>query len=174
MTDQPPIPPDTKDWTWVITQGCPQCGWQPPEPTQVADRTLASIPRWVTALSRADVTTRPEPATWSTLEYGCHVRDVCGVFGGRLALMLQQDNPLFADWNQDEAALVGRYHERNPRVVAAEYAEAAQRTAALFAAVTDEQWQRPGTRSNGSEFTVATLAVYFLHDLEHHLYDVAG
>ena len=47
-------------------------------------------------------------------------------------------------------------------------------TAGLFAAVGPDQWQRPGTRSNGSQFTVATLAVYFLHDLEHHLHDVGG
>jgi len=29
-------------------------------------------------------------------------------------------------------------------------------------------------RSNGSQFTVETLAVYFLHDVEHHLYDVGA
>jgi len=174
MAGQQQIPPDTKDWTWVIAQGCPECGWRPPEPTEVFGRTLTTIPRWVTALSRADVAVRSDPAKWSTLEYACHVRDVCIVFGGRLELMLHQDNPLFADWNQDAAAAAGRYHEQNPQVVAAEYAEAAQHTAALFSAVADDQWQRSGTRSNGSAFTVATLAVYFLHDLEHHLYDVGG
>ena len=88
--------------------------------------------------------------------------------------MLQQDDPAFADWNQDAAAAAGRYHEQNPQVVAAEYSEAAHHTAELFAGVADDQWQRPGTRSNGSAFTVATLAVYFLHDLEHHLFDVGG
>ena len=29
-------------------------------------------------------------------------------------------------------------------------------------------------RSNGSVFTVGTLAVYFLHDVEHHLHDLAA
>ncbi len=32
----------------------------------------------------------------------------------------------------------------------------------------------PGRRSNGSVFTVETLAKYFLHDLEHHVRDVSG
>ena len=75
-TGQPDIAPDTKDWTWVIAQGCPECGWHPPEPNEVAGRTVTSIPRGVTALSRADVTVRSDPAKWSTLEYACHVRDV--------------------------------------------------------------------------------------------------
>jgi hypothetical protein len=29
-------------------------------------------------------------------------------------------------------------------------------------------------RSNGSVFTVATFAAYLRHDVEHHLWDVAG
>ena len=35
------------------------------------------------------------------------------------------------------------------------------------------QWDRPGRRSNGSVFTVDTLARYHLHDVEHHLHDVS-
>ena len=168
------IEPDTKDWTWVIAQGCPECGWRPPEPTAVAGRVEASIARWVAVLSRPDAAVRSDPSKWAALEYGCHVRDVCVVFGSRLEQMLLNDNPSFANWDQDEAARADGYHEQDPSVVAAEYTEAAQHTASLFAAVTEDQWPRPGTRSNGSEFTVATLAVYFLHDLEHHLHDVNG
>mgnify|MGYP006199982917 CR=1 FL=1 len=39
--------------------------------------------------------------------------------------------------------------------------------------VTQEQWQRPSRRSNGSPFTVETFATYFMHDLHHHLHDVS-
>ena len=40
--------------------------------------------------------------------------------------------------------------------------------------LTDDQWDRTGRRSNGSVFTVRTLAAYFLHDVEHHLHDVGA
>jgi hypothetical protein len=40
--------------------------------------------------------------------------------------------------------------------------------------VSGDAWERRGIRSNGSQFTVATLAVYFLHDVEHHLHDVGA
>ena len=42
-----------------------------------------------------------------------------------------------------------------------------------YAAVNGAQWDRPGRRSNGSVFTVATLGRYHLHDVVHHLHDVA-
>ena len=35
-------------------------------------------------------------------------------------------------------------------------------------------WDRPGSRSNGSVFTVETLLQYILHDVVHHLWDVTG
>jgi hypothetical protein len=40
--------------------------------------------------------------------------------------------------------------------------------------VTEDQWQRPGRRSDGARFTVETFARYFIHDPVHHLYDVTG
>jgi hypothetical protein len=43
-----------------------------------------------------------------------------------------------------------------------------------FARVVEDDWQRTGTRSNGSAFTVLTFSQYFLHDVVHHLHDVDG
>jgi hypothetical protein len=58
--------------------------------------------------------------------------------------------------------------------VAAELDAAAARLADRFDAVSGPQWERPGRRDNGSAFTVATLARYFLHDVLHHLWDITG
>ncbi|MFT4218687.1 MAG: DinB family protein [Micropruina sp.] len=175
MTAEPlALPEDTKDWTWVIAQGCPECGWAPPPSTEIALRVRATVPRWHAVLRRPDVAARTRPERWSALEYGCHARDVCRVFDGRLTQLLTEDEPTFADWDQDAAARDGHYFAEDPATVSDAYAEAAGRIAAGFDAVRDDQWQRRGTRSNGSEFTVATLGAYFLHDLEHHLADVAG
>ena len=35
-----------------------------------------------------------------------------------------------------------------------------------------DEWQRPGRRSDGAEFTIDSLARYLLHDVVHHLHDV--
>src|SRR3712207_2854126 len=112
----PAVPvPDTKDWTHVITEGCPACGFRPPsDPTRTGERLCASLSRWHQALRRPDAAARPEPAVWSPVEYAAHVRDVCTVFRGRLGRMLAEDDPEFENWDQDETALAERYWEQRP------------------------------------------------------------
>ena len=46
-----------------------------------------------------------KPSVWSTLEYGCHIRDVHRIFNDRVRLMLDEDEPLFPNWDQDETAI---------------------------------------------------------------------
>ena len=168
------IVPDTKDWTWVLREPCPACGFDA-RAVPLADvpgRIRAGIPVWRTVLAGPDAATRPDESTWSPLEYACHVRDVCHLFDERLLLMLEQDDPEFANWDQDETAVAERYDLQDPATVAGELATEAEVIAARFARVRDDQWQRTGRRSNGSTFTVATFAHYLLHDLVHHEHDV--
>lgn len=175
MDDEAPqVPPETKDWTFVIADGCEECGFQPQSPRTTGERLRATIPQWQERLEENDATQRPASTVWSPVEYACHVRDVCRIFRGRLALMLGEDDPVFANWDQDAAAVEGDYFHQDPATVAGEYAREAEATAEAFDAVAGEQWQRPGRRSNGSTFTVETFAVYFLHDIEHHVHDVAA
>jgi len=111
---------------------------------------------------------------WSDLEYACHVRDVFRLFDVRLHLMLDEDDPTFANWDQDETAITDRYGEQDPATVAAELSSAAGRLADSFAAVPAEEHRRTGTRSDGARFTVDSLGRYLLHDPVHHLHDVGA
>ncbi len=166
-------PPDDKDWTSVIVEGCAECGFVPSDDAQATGATLrAMVPRWDEALQRPHAADRPAPTTWSIVEYACHVRDVCALFRDRLVLMLDEDDARFANWDQDATAIEQRYWEQDPAVVAHELAAEVAATAALFDTVHGDQWERRGTRSNGSVFTVRTFATYFLHDVAHHLVDV--
>ena len=169
-------PPDTKDWTWVLRAPCPECGLESAtiEGPDVPDLVRGYARRWVDVLTRPDVAVPPAPEVWSPLEYACHVRDVCRVMQRRAELMLAEENPTFENWDQDATAVAAWYGEQDPVDVARELTADADAIAAVFAAVAGDQWQRPGTRSNGSEFTVETLARYFVHDVVHHLHDVAG
>ena len=170
------IEPDTKDWTWTLERPCPDCGFDAASlvPESIADLTIELTAPWQEVLDRDEVATRPEPGVWSPLEYACHVRDVCRVFGGRVRVMLEEDEPTFPDWDQDETAVQERYGAQVPSVVGPELAGAARAVSARFAAVSAAQWSRRGLRSNGSVFTVESLGRYFLHDLAHHLVDVGA
>ncbi len=168
--------PDDKDWTWVLDRPCRECGFA--ATAMPGDRVAAALPGWVDrwrqVLARPDARERPSGLVWSPLEYGCHVRDVLVVFGDRAASMLASDDPAFANWDQDATAIQGRYHAQDPTEVADDLAGAAAATGAVFAAVPDGGWVRPGRRSNGSVFTLDSLARYFAHDVVHHLHDVSG
>lgn len=111
---------------------------------------------------------------WSPLEYGCHVRDVFRLFDERLTLMMSDDDPLFANWDQDATAVADDYASQDAQVVAAQLAEAAAVLADRFDAVAADDWGRRGVRSDGSAFTVDSLGRYLMHDPVHHLWDVGA
>ncbi len=176
MTEPFAPPPDAKDWTWVLSRRCPDCGFDAAAvQRQDLPRLLEEqVAAWLPVLERDDVARRPQPLVWSPLEYACHVRDVYRVFDERLLLMLTQHDPLFASWDQDATAVAERYHAQDPQRVADGLAEAGHALADGFAEVAPDQWGRTGRRSDRARFTVLTLGRYASHDPAHHLWDVAG
>jgi hypothetical protein len=116
----PDLVPDTKDWTWVLSRACAECGtdthYLPAE--EIGPRLLASADALVAALQRPDAAVRPRPDVWSPLEYGCHVRDVCRVFAGRLHRMLTEDGPAYDNGDPHATAGADGYAGQDPAVVA--------------------------------------------------------
>lgn len=170
------ISPDTKDWTFVLTEPCPECGFNAGAfaPTDIGQRVRDDLSRWQQVLSSADASVRPSAEVWSATEYACHVRDVCILFSERLDLILTQDNPQFANWNQDDTAIEDDYASQLAADVRRQLEPVALKVAADFDAVPVGAWDRRGRRSDDSVFTARTLGQYFLHDIVHHLYDVHG
>jgi len=170
------IIPDDKDWTWVIERPCRDCGFD------AAQFDVATVPRligelngaWREVLRRPDVAVRPSPDKWSPLEYACHVRDVFRLFDTRLRSMIVEDGARFENWDQDVTAVEARYDLQEPGSVARELSQAGEVLAVGFERVSGQQWLRRGHRSDGNSFTVASLAVYMIHDPIHHLWDVGA
>lgn len=169
-----PITPDTKNWTWVLERACPECGFDASrlDGDEVARLMRENAAAWPAVLGRGDVRERPDDSTWSPLEYGAHVRDVFRVMTSRVQLMLDADDPEFENWDQDATALEERYAEQDPATVARELQDAGERFAQRLETVPADAWGRSGHRSDGSDFTVTTLARYAAHDPVHHLWDV--
>jgi hypothetical protein len=172
------IAPDTKNWTWVLERPCPECGFKASSVSreQIPELIRANAERWVDVLA-ADpewLRRRPRADRWSPLEYGCHVRDVFEVMDKRLRLMLSSDDPLYENWDQDRTAAESGYEAQDPHAVAAELSSAAESLAADFESVSGSAWERPGTRSDGTKFSVETIGQYMLHDVVHHVDDVTG
>ncbi|WSJ20113.1 DinB family protein [Nocardia sp. NBC_01327] len=189
-----PIAPDAKDWTWVLERTCAECGFDPDAVTyeSIPGRVRASAAALAEALDSPNAAVRPDDSTWSPLEYAAHVRDVCRIFEHRLDItrtgsarpgpaiggydtsVAVDDSgiPMFADWDQDVTALAENYGAQHPAQVAAELRAAGETTSRAFESVAEDERARPAKRSNGSLFTVESLARYFTHDVVHHVHDV--
>jgi len=174
----PPVPGDSKDWTWVLERPCPECGFDGDRyPRDTYGATVCHLGaswRRVLAGPPAALRARPQPDRWSALEYACHVRDVFAVFRRRVELMVETDGVAFANWDQDATAVAERYDRADPDEVAAALDENAGQLAAVFDAVPVEAWSHRGVRSDGSRFTVESIGRYLLHDPIHHLHDVGA
>ena len=171
------IVPDDKDWTWVLDRPCPQCGFEAAAVPagDVAALTRANAKVWQDLLEHGHIRPgRPDDATWSSLEYACHVRDVFVRYDARIALMLDEDDPRFPNWDQDASAIEARYEEQDPARVVAALAAAAEALAARLDAMTEDEWPRRGRRSDGASFTIDTIVRYMIHDPLHHVWDVTG
>ena len=168
------IVPDDKDWTWVLGEPCPECGYDSDSTTRdnVGGLLRHNVAAWPTFLADPRATRRPTESMWSALEYGCHVRDVYRLFAERLDLMLTKLDPTFANWDQDATALADRYDEQDPQTVAGELAVAGNALADAFDAVFGSAWGRTGNRSDGAAFTIESFAKYLVHDPYHHVWDV--
>jgi hypothetical protein len=171
------ITPDDKNWTWVIERPCPECGFDASTtaatevPGLVRDNTAA----FQAFLARGVLTPiRPDDSTWSPLEYACHVRDVYRRYLGRIDLMLEQDDPLFPNWDQDATAAEDDYLHQDPTTAVAELTDAGEVLAVRLERVSDHAWERTGRRSDGAAFTLDTISRYMVHDVIHHVADIEG
>lgn len=177
----PVVPePDTKDWTWTLDRVCPECGYDAYsyERDEIGSKIRATAATWRSLLGAGSMASLrppdgdPASAIWSAVEYGAHVRDVFDLFAGRFDKMLKKKNPTFRDWDQNKAAVKGKYYEQDPDQVAYGLAVAAGSLADRFDKLSDDGWAKTGARSDGVQFTVETLGRYLLHDIFHHIHDV--
>jgi S-DNA-T family DNA segregation ATPase FtsK/SpoIIIE len=117
---------------------------------------------------------KPDPSTWSALEYACHVRDVLDVYQGRVARTLAENTPTLDSMGRDERALRDRYNEQDPAVVADDLAANGERLASQLDGLTEADWAReaihpypePAARS------VLWMVRHVVHEGSHHLLDI--
>jgi hypothetical protein len=171
------IAPDNKDWTWVLQQPCAECGFDAStcDAATVPELIRRNAITWRGLVADGTIRPgRPNDHTWSTLEYLCHVRDVYRRFDGRVALMLSEDDPLFPNWDQDASAVDDAYETQAAAKVIDDLTAAAEWFATRLEGLTAGDWDCPGRRSDGANFTVASIARYMMHDPIHHIWDVTG
>jgi hypothetical protein len=157
---------------------CDECGFEydMAQAQNAASSIVAGVAEFATLLSDrdADLRFRREPATWSPLEYGCHLRDVLLVQRERVLAARRMARPSWHPMGRDERADHDGYADQQPADVGRQLVDAAQLLSNVFNRLRPEDWDRrlmynyPKRRV---ERSVRWVAVHTLHEVNHHLLD---
>jgi hypothetical protein len=120
----------------------------------------------------AELRTRPEPETWSAIEYAAHSRDITALHAYGVEQALTRDEPTFPAIADDlvDTAAVG-YADADPDEVLQALEVAAERLARLADDAGVDAWTR-GVTVGETRSDVRRLIEHALHDSRHHLDDV--
>lgn len=157
-------------------EACPDCGF---DPAAVDDAGLARAltdvaAAWGRTLAGVDaglVRIRPEPGTWSAIEYACHVRDALGVFEERVRRTMVDDSPRMQWWDHEAAVVDDDYLGQDVVLVTEALTANARTFAAAFGSVPTEDLVRTVERRPGETFSIAGMGRFVLHEVVHHLHD---
>ncbi len=114
---------------------------------------------------------RPDPSTWSALEYTAHVADVLDHLGPAIRRIVVEDEPTITFFDNDERATVQRYNEQDRSEVLGWLDLTCEDLAAVLASVNPEDWTRVGHFPTGDRDALA-MARNAVHEGSHHLRDV--
>ena len=163
---------------------CPECGF---DATAVTPDNAEATIRALGRRYRAPLTRllpgedpnlilhrRPDPATWSALEYAAHMRDVIALWGSTLHLALTQDRPVIPRPDPeiaDRFATERAYNDEDPSTVADQLAANADRMANKTAQIGPDQWDRAALLGD-EELSCLTIVRKVAHEGGHHLLDI--
>jgi len=157
---------------------CEECGfeYEPTEAATAGASIAVGVAEVATILGDSDpnLRVRSQPAVWSPLEYGCHVRDVLLVQRERVLAARRTLRPSFAPMGREERVEHDGYAQQQPTDVARQLTMAAQ----LFVNVLDrlgaDDWDRSVMYGylDRTERSLRWVAVHTLHEVRHHLLDI--
>jgi hypothetical protein len=156
---------------------CAACGFDGTTYTDTAllDALRALGPRWRALLSDAgaELRVRPEPETWSALEYAAHSRDITAlhVYGVEQALTGTEPVLPAVDGDALIDGAVASYADADPVAVGAALEHEAMRLAQVAADAGPGLWSR-GLTIGTTRSDVRRLLEHALHDSLHHVDDV--
>jgi hypothetical protein len=166
---------------------CPECGFDAaavdPGNGEATVRALgrryrAPLTRALPGEDREDLDAllrrRPDPDTWSALEYAAHVRDVIALWGSTLHLALTEDRPHIPRPDPDIAdrfAADSAYNDQDAGAVAQQLSANAERMAAKIATIAPTGWDRTVVIGD-EEMSVLAVVRKVAHEGGHHLLDV--
>jgi hypothetical protein len=114
---------------------------------------------------------RPDPSTWSALEYTAHVADRLDHMGPAIQRITFEEHPSIAAFDSDGRVTEKAYNDLDRTEVLGWLDLACDELASVLAAVRADDWSRTGVLPTGPRDAL-TLARDGVHEGAHHLRDV--
>ncbi len=138
------------------------------DPLEVLGETEFLIDRLRRGLTPEQQGRREGPGKWSYRHVFCHLADNEVVWAFRLRMVLAQDRPTLAGYDQDLWAERLRYGDADPDEAAREFAVIRRSNLRLLAAAAPEDLLRAGIHAErGEESVRQMMQLYAGHDLIH-------
>jgi DinB superfamily len=171
-------------WQWprIQHEPCPQCGFNPASlpPETLGDVAVELAGKWRDFLVNADdgyLRAIPEPGVNSPLQYAAHVRDILMVYGDRMVLAVEADNPTVPIFNPPQEVWEA-YNRLDAGELATDIEVRAGHLDEIVDGMDPSAWSRIVINDRGQygvyTFTVAGLARNAVHEAHHHLLDAKG
>lgn len=160
---------------------CPECGldFDSVKPLDAVNA-VRSFPRRyrppLAALSGDEdfdalVRRRPEPGTWSALEYAAHAADMIDRLAPAIRRIQVEDRPTLPLFDPEARVETDRFNERTVTRVLSDLDTACADMAATLETVEADEWTRVG-RFDWGERDALTTARNAVHEGSHHLRDM--
>ena len=163
----------------AVSWKCPECGLEYDSISpRDASQALRSYPRRYRAVigpfldDEEVLRRRPDPGTWSALEYTAHVADLLEAMTPQLSEIARKDNPHITDpISPDERAAEVRYNEMDPEQVLDWLQRSATTAADTADGLSADEFSRKATYPYGERELIDVLR-NMVHEGSHHLRDV--
>ena len=144
-----------------------------PTPAELADAYLQGakdLRTAVSGLTREQLTARPVPGRWSTLEVVCHIADFEAVLTDRMKRIIAiDDSPLLLAADENDYARTLHYHDRDLQEELALIDATRQQMARILRQLSAEQLQRSGVHSKRGLVTLEKIIQMATNHISHHL-----
>jgi hypothetical protein len=133
----------------------------------------AELRRAVAGMNREQLTARPVPGKWSTLEVVCHLADFDPILADRMKRIIAEDRPqlLGADENRFAAALA--YHHRDLEEELTIIERTRSQLGRILRTLGDDALARVGVHNERGPLTLERLLETATNHIPHHLKFVA-
>lgn len=155
---------------------CRDCGFRyalsGAEIARVCATTVGDV--WAAALAIPESLRgrRTAPQVWSPNAYCAHLADAAELIEGRARRIVTEDRPLLHAYDQEEAAVRGRFDEVPMESSLPRIETAVARFVALVESLPEDAWQRVGGHEEAGELRLRELAHDMPHELTHHAGDL--